>query len=151
VRVLVATDVAARGLDIEALPLVLNLDLPIAPEGYVHRIGRTAAAGQEGEAISLVCADEATQLAAIESLIAKCCPGAKSMARTEAPRARHRAEQASAAHRGCEAREEQGRQEEEKCGRREAEAQGHEAARGWQGSAGSKTGKPAPARPARAN
>jgi len=71
VRVLVATDVAARGLDIEALPLVVNLDLPIAPEGYVHRIGRTGRAGQEGEAISLVCADEAMQLAAIESLIGK--------------------------------------------------------------------------------
>ncbi len=74
VRVLVATDVAARGLDIEALPLVVNLDLPIAPEGYVHRIGRTGRAGQEGEAISLVCADEATQLAAIESLIGKMLP-----------------------------------------------------------------------------
>ena len=71
VRVLVATDVAARGLDIEALPLVVNLDLPIAPEGYVHRIGRTGRAGQAGEAISLVCADEATQLAAIEALIGK--------------------------------------------------------------------------------
>jgi superfamily II DNA/RNA helicase len=74
VRVLVATDVAARGLDIEALPLVVNLDLPVAPEGYVHRIGRTGRAGQEGEAISLVCADEATQLAAIESLIGKMLP-----------------------------------------------------------------------------
>ncbi len=74
VRVLVATDVAARGLDIEALPLVVNLDLPIAPEGYVHRIGRTGRAGQEGEAISLVCADEATQLAAIEALIGKMLP-----------------------------------------------------------------------------
>ena len=71
VRVLVATDVAARGLDIEALPLVVNLDLPIAPEGYVHRIGRTGRAGQAGEAISLVCADVATQLAAIEALIGK--------------------------------------------------------------------------------
>ena len=74
VRVLVATDVAARGLDIEALPLVVNLDLPIAPEGYVHRIGRTGRAGQAGEAISLVCADEATQLAAIEALIGKMLP-----------------------------------------------------------------------------
>jgi ATP-dependent RNA helicase RhlE len=71
IRVLVATDVAARGLDIEALPLVVNLDLPPGAEGYVHRVGRTARAGQNGEAISLVCADEAPQLAAIEALIGK--------------------------------------------------------------------------------
>jgi len=71
IRVLVATDVAARGLDIDALPLVVNLDLPPGAEGYVHRIGRTARAGQSGEAISLVCADEAPQLAAIEAMIGK--------------------------------------------------------------------------------
>jgi superfamily II DNA/RNA helicase len=69
--VLVATDVAARGLDIEALPLVINLDLPVAPEAYIHRIGRTARAGQSGEAVSLVCADEAPLLAAIEALTGK--------------------------------------------------------------------------------
>jgi superfamily II DNA/RNA helicase len=74
VRVLVATDVAARGLDISALPLVVNLELPVAPEGYVHRIGRTGRAGQAGTAISLVCADEAPQLAAIETLIGKVLP-----------------------------------------------------------------------------
>ncbi|MBP8925033.1 MAG: DEAD/DEAH box helicase [Pseudomonadales bacterium] len=74
IRVLVATDVAARGLDISTLPLVVNLDLPAGPEGYVHRIGRTARAGQAGEAISLVCADEAPLLAAIESLIGKALP-----------------------------------------------------------------------------
>ncbi|MFM7272780.1 MAG: helicase-related protein, partial [Gammaproteobacteria bacterium] len=73
-RVLVATDVAARGLDISALPLVFNLDLPVSAEGYVHRIGRTARAGEVGEAISLVCADEAEQLAAIETLIGKQLP-----------------------------------------------------------------------------
>ena len=73
-RVLVATDVAARGLDISALPLVLNLDLPASAEGYVHRIGRTARAGELGEAITLVCADEADQLAAIETLIGKQLP-----------------------------------------------------------------------------
>jgi len=68
VQVLVATDVAARGLDIDDLPLVVNLDLPINAEDYVHRIGRTGRAGSTGEAISLVCADEVDQLAAIEHL-----------------------------------------------------------------------------------
>ena len=73
-RVLVATDVAARGLDITSLPLVVNLDLPVSAEGYVHRIGRTARAGEVGEAITLVCADEAVQLTAIETLIGKQLP-----------------------------------------------------------------------------
>ncbi|MBG6288351.1 DEAD/DEAH box helicase [Pseudomonas nitroreducens] len=66
---LIATDVAARGLDIEEMPLVVNFDLPIVPEDYVHRIGRTGRAGASGQAISLVCADEVQQLAAIETLI----------------------------------------------------------------------------------
>ena len=69
VQVLVATDVAARGLDIHDLPQVVNFDLPIVAEDYVHRIGRTGRAGATGEAISLVCADEVDQLAAIENLI----------------------------------------------------------------------------------
>jgi superfamily II DNA/RNA helicase len=64
----VATDVAARGLDIDDLPLVVNLDLPIVAEDYVHRIGRTGRAGATGEAVSLVCADEVQLLAAIEVL-----------------------------------------------------------------------------------
>ncbi len=68
IQVLVATDVAARGLDIDDLPQVVNVDLPIVAEDYVHRIGRTGRAGASGEAISLVCADEVTQLAAIEVL-----------------------------------------------------------------------------------
>ncbi|TFW27947.1 DEAD/DEAH box helicase [Massilia horti] len=68
VKVLVATDVAARGLDIEELPVVVNLDLPIVAEDYVHRTGRTGRAGASGEAVSLVAADEVTQLAAIEAL-----------------------------------------------------------------------------------
>ena len=69
VQILVATDVAARGLDIDDLPQVVNFDLPIVAEDYIHRIGRTGRAGATGEAISLVCADEAPLLAAIEMLI----------------------------------------------------------------------------------
>ena len=69
VRVLVATDIAARGLDIHQLPQVVNVDLPQVPEDYVHRIGRTGRAGAKGQAISLVSADEFKQLAAIERLI----------------------------------------------------------------------------------
>ncbi|GAB3542222.1 DEAD/DEAH box helicase [Noviherbaspirillum agri] len=68
VQILVATDVAARGLDIDDLPQVVNFDLPIVAEDYVHRTGRTGRAGATGEAISLVCADEVQQLAAIEAL-----------------------------------------------------------------------------------
>ena len=66
VRVLVATDIASRGLDIDQLPHVVNFDLPQAAEDYVHRIGRTGRAGQEGEAISLVCVDEHKMLSSIE-------------------------------------------------------------------------------------
>ncbi|MYN15989.1 DEAD/DEAH box helicase [Rugamonas sp. FT107W] len=68
VQLLVATDVAARGLDIEALPQVVNFDLPTVAEDYIHRIGRTGRAGMEGEAVSLVCADEVDMLKAIETL-----------------------------------------------------------------------------------
>ncbi|SFM60870.1 DEAD/DEAH box helicase [Rugamonas rubra] len=68
VQVLVATDVAARGLDIDALPQVVNFDLPTVAEDYIHRIGRTGRAGAEGEAVSLVCADEVDLLAEIEKL-----------------------------------------------------------------------------------
>ncbi len=69
VRVLVATDVAARGLDIEELPFVVNFELPNSPEDYVHRIGRTGRAGSKGIALSLMGEDEQRQLEAIESLI----------------------------------------------------------------------------------
>lgn len=69
VHVLVATDIAARGIDIDALPCVVNFDLPNVPEDYVHRIGRTARAGSSGLAVSLVSADEASQLHAIEKLL----------------------------------------------------------------------------------
>jgi len=69
VRVLVATDLAARGLDIDRLPHVVNYELPNVPEDYVHRIGRTARAGQEGHAVSLVCVDEQGLLRGIERLL----------------------------------------------------------------------------------
>jgi ATP-dependent RNA helicase RhlE len=65
----VATDIAARGLDIEALPHVVNFDLPHVAEDYVHRIGRTGRAGAEGEAVSLVSNDERPLMAAIERLM----------------------------------------------------------------------------------
>ena len=68
-RVLVATDIAARGLDIEALPHVVNYDMPHVAEDYIHRIGRTGRAGAEGEAVSLVSAEERPLLAAIERLM----------------------------------------------------------------------------------
>ena len=69
--VLVATDVASRGLDIEGLPQVINFDIPRSPEDYVHRIGRTGRAGLTGEAISLVAPEDLESLAAIENLIRK--------------------------------------------------------------------------------
>jgi len=69
VQVLVATDIAARGIDIDLLPNVVNFDLPNVPEDYVHRIGRTARAGNTGQAVSLVCADELNLLWDIEHVI----------------------------------------------------------------------------------
>jgi ATP-dependent RNA helicase RhlE len=69
IRVLVATDIAARGLDIDQLPHVVNFELPNVPEDYIHRIGRTGRAGLEGEAVSLVCVDEKKLLADIERLL----------------------------------------------------------------------------------
>ena len=74
VRVLVATDIAARGIDIDGLPHVVNFELPHVPEDYVHRIGRTGRAGAEGEAVSLVSPEERKQLKAIERLIARDIP-----------------------------------------------------------------------------
>jgi ATP-dependent RNA helicase RhlE len=70
-RVLVATDIAARGIDIDQLPHVVNFELPNVPEDYVHRIGRTGRAGASGEAISLVCVDEELFLRDIQRLIHK--------------------------------------------------------------------------------
>ena len=74
VQVLVATDIAARGIDINNLPQVINFDLPDVPEDYVHRIGRTGRAGSTGAALSLVCIDELKLLTAIERLLKKALP-----------------------------------------------------------------------------
>jgi ATP-dependent RNA helicase RhlE len=74
VRVLVATDIAARGLDIPLLPHVINFELPNIPEDYVHRIGRTGRAGASGEALSLVCGEEREYLKSIEKLLGEQMP-----------------------------------------------------------------------------
>ncbi len=74
IRALVATDIAARGIDIDALPVVVNYEIPNVPEDYVHRIGRTGRAGMEGEAFSLVCVDEIKLLADIEKLMKRQLP-----------------------------------------------------------------------------
>ena len=74
VRVLVATDIAARGLDIDSLPHVVNFELPNVAEDYVHRIGRTGRAGASGEAVSLVCVDESRLLRDIEKLLGRKLP-----------------------------------------------------------------------------
>ena len=97
VTVLVATDVAARGLDISDLPMVINYEIPSAPEDYVHRIGRTGRAGASGIAISLVCEDEDKYLTEIEKLIKKSIPretaqilaSRTTSARSEKPESKH--------------------------------------------------------------
>ncbi|MBT3311344.1 MAG: DEAD/DEAH box helicase [Desulfobacterales bacterium] len=83
VRILVATDVAARGLDISNLPFVVNYDMPSVPEDYVHRIGRTGRAGVSGIAVSLVCNDEKPYLKAIEKMLKQKIPVEKVNGYTE--------------------------------------------------------------------
>lgn len=99
VRVLVATDIAARGLDIDELPHVVNYELPNVAEDYVHRIGRTGRAGRAGEAISLVCGEEQQYLAGIERLIGRelkreVLPGYEPGTPVNRPQAPHRAQAA---------------------------------------------------------
>ncbi|HXX84984.1 MAG TPA: DEAD/DEAH box helicase [Casimicrobiaceae bacterium] len=92
VQVMVATDVAARGLDIDDLPLVVNYEMPYVPEDYIHRIGRTGRAGQAGEAISFCAPEEEKLLAEIERLLKRALPVAVPegfVAAHAAPRQRH--------------------------------------------------------------
>jgi ATP-dependent RNA helicase RhlE len=92
-RVLVATDIAARGIDVDGITHVINYDLPNVPESYVHRIGRTARAGAAGEAISLCSAEELPHLRAIEKLIRMAIPADPLRARpAPAPQPRGKAE-----------------------------------------------------------
>jgi ATP-dependent RNA helicase RhlE len=88
-RILVATDIAARGIDVEGISHVINYDLPNVPETYVHRIGRTARAGARGIAISLCTADQLPDLRAIETLIGKRIPSAPHHASPAARRQSH--------------------------------------------------------------
>jgi len=97
-RILVATDIAARGIDIDQLPYVVNFDLPNIPEDYVHRIGRTGRAGQEGTAISLVCVDELPLLRDIEKVLKRQIP--KAIVPGYEPDARIKAEPISNVRRG---------------------------------------------------
>ncbi len=96
ITALVATDVAARGLDIDQLPMVINYEIPSAPEDYVHRIGRTGRAGASGVAISLVCEDEEKYLAEIEKLIKRTIDKEKAEIKASARKASHRATRESA-------------------------------------------------------
>lgn len=86
VNVLVATDVAARGIDVDGITHVVNYDLPDEPEAYVHRIGRTGRAGESGVAISYCCADERAKLRAIEQLIGQRVPVVGDDPRKEKPK-----------------------------------------------------------------
>jgi ATP-dependent RNA helicase RhlE len=69
--VLVATDIAARGIDVAGLSIVINYDMPMEPEAYIHRIGRTGRAGRDGKAVSFCCIDEVRQLNQVEKLIGR--------------------------------------------------------------------------------
>jgi ATP-dependent RNA helicase RhlE len=89
ITALIATDVAARGLDISGLPMVINYEIPSAPEDYVHRIGRTGRAGASGVAISLVCEDEEEYLANIEKLIKKTLDKEKAIASNSSDKPTH--------------------------------------------------------------
>ena len=138
VKVLVATDIAARGLDIEELPHVVNFDLPHVPEDYVHRIGRTGRAGSTGEALSLVCSEDRPLLAAIEKLINRKIE-VRAVEGFEAGRTppQHRAEEAPRAKAPVKPPRGEGRRRGHKEERREDRAPRHRAAPAAQGSGNS--------------
>jgi ATP-dependent RNA helicase RhlE len=123
-RVLVATDIAARGLDIEALPHVVNYDLPHVAEDYVHRIGRTGRAGAEGEAVSLVTHEDRSLMAAIERLMnrkveERVVPGFEPGTRSTAP-AEHDDDRGNRGHRGGQ-RQNQGRRQQQQPRQRQGQ------------------------------
>jgi len=105
ITALVATDVAARGLDISDLPMVINYEIPSAPEDYVHRIGRTGRAGASGVAISLVCEDEEKYLADIEKLIKRTLDKEKADVKTATSKTRQHSTTRDAASKNEEALE----------------------------------------------
>jgi ATP-dependent RNA helicase RhlE len=145
-QVLVATDIASRGLDIEELPHVVNYDLPHVPEDYVHRIGRTGRAGATGEAVSLVSHEDRPLLAAIERLTnrrieQKIVAGFEPSTASQAPAQRHqpqrheRGQQGSGRHRNSNGNGGNRRQQENRQGRRhapQASAQGPQQRHGQQ-------------------
>jgi len=141
--VLVATDIAARGIDIDQLPHVVNYDLPNVPHDYVHRIGRTGRAGATGEAISLVCVDEHEFLRDIEKLIKRTLPR-QVVAGFEPDPARDRSRSCNGRARPTARRRTQGAARQAPGGR-----SGHGQSRAHPG-AGRPHGGAAPARPPRA-
>ena len=140
VRVLVATDIAARGLDIEQLPHVVNFELPNVPEDYVHRIGRTGRAGMTGEAVSLVAPDEQGYLRDIERLLGSKVP------RAEAPVVERDASRPVKAERAEPARNERRRDDTRRPARPRA-AESRED-RGFEGRGNAKPGQSRRGRPA---
>jgi ATP-dependent RNA helicase RhlE len=88
--VLVATDIAARGIDVTGIELVVNIDLPASPDDYIHRIGRTARAGREGHAISFATPDQGRDLRAIERLLQKRLPVSRLPDLPPAPKSEYR-------------------------------------------------------------
>ena len=142
VRALVATDIAARGLDIDLLPHVINYELPAVPEDYVHRIGRTGRAGETGEAISLVCREEYDEWRGIEKLLKRSIPAFEVEGYTPKPRSeqaaaddeRPRAPRGGRHHRGG------GRPEQRSSGQGQRGAGGGQAARAQ--GAGARSGAP---------
>jgi ATP-dependent RNA helicase RhlE len=141
-QVLVATDIAARGIDIDQLPHVVNYDLPNVPEDYVHRIGRTGRAGATGEAISLVCVDEKAFLHDIERLIKREIPSVVVPGFTPDPNARPQPilqRQQRGGGGGGQRRSGQGN------GRTQGQGQAHSQSRGGQSKPKTTGAKPAPA------